>query len=785
MENVKNSFNQFLETSLNTQQKQAVKTPFGVLLVCAGAGSGKTRVITARMANLMLNYDAPSDSLVALTFTNKAAKEMKERIGKFIGNQRSLPYLGTFHSYCLRLLKENNDKINIPNFSILDSDDQQKLINKIINKNNLQKKITAKNALYAISRIKNETTNLQDLQNLNIDPILKEVFQVYEKEKQLSRCLDFDDLILETLKLFHRNSEFRSDFQKRVKHILVDEYQDTNKVQHELLKCMALDESKKFAIESLCVVGDEDQSIYSWRGATVTNIINFKKDFTQTEYVTIEQNYRSVEPILEIANQLIANNSNRNSKKLWSGKQAQDRVKLLSCNSGYQEAEAIALFAKTLSTKGSLDSFAILYRSHFQSRPIEEALLRYSVPYIIIGGIQFYERQEIKDLLAYLKLAVNPYDQVSFMRTINTPARGLGDKFQENFFNIWQFDPFSNFKDITSKLLESGELAGKQSLAVKNYLNIFQNITVDMLPSAALDLVIKNTGYFNYLKEAFDEKEAESKTENVKELLNAMIFAEANGTTRLKDFLDEIALLQDTIKSSKKEKDCVKLMTLHAAKGLEFDVVVISGLEDGTLPSGHSIYQTERLEEERRLFYVGITRAQERLLITHARQRYTYGTMTEQLRSRFLDEISKKNIEQEECNYWQASNFVSYFNIWLDPSKAVVKNYTGNISQEKKINNSSAIKTSFNSFNPEFKTPNKSSLTSTTRPSGINSVNNFSSGTSEKTKLDWRKNQIVKHETFGVGIIEKVEEKDAHKTYLTIKFSRETKKLDSKFVEKS
>lgn len=779
MENAKINFNKFLENSLNPEQKKAATIPFGVLLVRAGAGSGKTRVITARMANLMLNYNVFADSIIAMTFTNKAAKEMKERIGKYIGNSRELPYVGTFHSYCLRLLKQNNDKITVPNFSILDSDDQEKLISRIINKNNLQKRISPKNALYSISRIKNDATNLKDLQNLNnLDPVLREVFSTYEKEKQLSRCLDFDDLLLETLKLFNKNSEFREDFQKQIRHILVDEYQDTNKVQHELLKYMALDQNKKFAVDSLCVVGDEDQSIYSWRGATVTNILNFKKDFPQTEFITIEQNYRSVEPILNMANELIDNNSNRSNKKLWSGKLAQDRIRLLSCNSGYQEAEAIALCAKTLSTKKSLNSCAVLYRSHFQSRPIEEALLRYNIPYIIIGGIQFYERQEIKDLLAYLKLSVNPFDQVSLMRVINTPARSFGDKFQENFFNTWAVNPFSDFKEISLKIIESGQVTGKQNLALKNFINIFAEINLNTGPSKALDIIIQKTNYFNYLKESFDEQEAESKTGNVKELINAIIFAESNGKTNLKDFLDEVALLQETIKDSKKEKDCIKLMTLHAAKGLEFDTVIISGLEDSLLPSGHSAYQTEKLEEERRLFYVGITRAQERLLITHARQRFTYGTMQEQLRSRFLDEVGKKNIQQEECNYWQANNFVTYFNIWLNSEKLSSQDYkqdkeftaskqTAKIQEVKKITMPEET-----GFKASFVEKNKT-LTAKKVPN-TNIINN-----------SWRKNQVVRHETFGIGIIEKIEEKDEHKTYLTVKFSKETKKIDSKFVVKS
>lgn len=741
------NFEQFYKSNLNDAQKKAVKEKNGVLLVRAGAGSGKTRVITARMVNLIVNHNVDATGIVALTFTNKAAKEMKERIGKFLDSP-ILPYVGTFHSYCLKILKTNSNLISIPQFAILDSDDQEKLIREIINKKALQKKISTKQALGYISRLKNEYLTYKDIQHAsNLEPLIKDLYLTYETEKTNSKCYDFDDLLLQTLKLFQENSDFREKFQTEIRHILVDEYQDTNKVQHELLKNMSLSKQKKFCLDSLCVVGDEDQSIYSWRGANVTNIVNFKDDFPEVKSIAIEQNYRSVQPILSVANHVIEYNNNRNNKQLWSTKIANDRIRLIACNSVYQEAEAISLLLKLQKNQNNLNNFAILYRSHYQSRSLEEALLRYSIPYIIIGGIQFYERQEIKDLLAFLKLIANPYDRISLMRVINCPTRGIGEKFQELIFEKWQINPFLNFIELCKLIINSKELTKKQNECLINFLEIFEDLEKVENPSKVLEKLISKIEYLTYLKDAFDETESQSKIENVKEFLASIAYAENNGTETLAQLLEEIALLQENIKKSVKEQDCVKLMTLHAAKGLEFETIILCGLEEGILPSSHSIYNPEKLEEERRLLYVGITRAQERLLISYARQRHTYGTTTEQLPSRFIDELPEKFIKKEECYYWSAPFFISYFSQWLDEkSPQPISELNSQVSQSK--------------------------IKKTVRTNSSN-----------QKEQKWKLKQKVLHDKFGCGIIEKVELKDNGNVIATIKFEAGTKKIDTGFLK--
>lgn len=453
MQTNREQLNQFITQQLNHEQQKAVIQKNGVLLVIAGAGSGKTRIITARIAHLILNEHVPASSILALTFTNKAAKEMKERIELFLGDHAHPPYIGTFHSYCLRLLKKNNSLLDNQFISILDEDDQQKLLQSIITRNNIGKQITAKQLSYQISHIKNQTLTPNQYETFN-NKLFTSIYKAYEHEKQISKCLDFDDLLLETLKLFKKNPDFKKEFQETIRHILVDEYQDTNIVQHALLKQMSIDDSHTFISDSLCVVGDEDQSIYSWRGATVANIINFKQDFPQSNLIKIEQNYRSVQPILEVANKVIEHNKNRNPKQLWSEKQGSNRIRNLICLSDYHEAEVIAHLIKSSRQKRKEQSIALLYRTHFQSRTLEEGLIKHSIPYKIVGGVQFYERKEIKDLLAYLKLLINPFDRTSFFRIINTPSRGLGTKFEEQVHELWDNEPFLTFNNIINKLIE-------------------------------------------------------------------------------------------------------------------------------------------------------------------------------------------------------------------------------------------------------------------------------------------------------------------------------------------
>lgn len=741
-----------VKLNLNPQQKQAVTIQNGVLLVCAGAGSGKTRVITSRIAHLISAHQVSAYSIVALTFTNKAAAEMKERVHNFLSDSYELPYIGTFHSYCLRLLKSNTHLLPSGQFSLIDDDDQQKIIKQLLTRRNLQKKIAVKQVLSFISRLKNDALTQSDREALlELDPVSKELYFAYEAEKIQSRCFDFDDLLIKTLELFHTNQEFKARFQRSIRHILVDEYQDTNKVQHALLKAMTQDNNNIFTLDSLCVVGDEDQSIYSWRGATVLNIINFNKDFPQAQLITIEQNYRSVQPILQVANHIIEHNTCRNPKNLWSDREAQDRVRVISCNSGYQEGEAAAVLLKLAEKHAQLNSCAILYRSHFQSRALEEALIRQSIPYKIIGGIQFYDRLEIKDMLAYMRLLVNPYDRVAFTRVINCPARGLGNKFEELFLTTWQKHPFLDFKSIAELLFDTHEITGAKKQAVKQFLDIFADLNLRDKPNTVLNTIIQKTNYFAYLQEAFERQEADIKRDNVKELINGVIyFEEQNPESTVDTFLQEVALLQEHLQASKEELNCVRLMTLHAAKGLEFDTVILTGLEETILPSTHSLYEAETIEEERRLLYVGITRARERLLMSNTRFRYTWGQMTEQRPSRFLEELPDKLVSFHECGQWQQKDFSTFFYDWM-------------FNKQKPIKQA------------ETKTP--VNLAKKLLAEDFDRFDHF------EKKAQWREYQKVSHATFGFGIIEKVEEKAENKTYLTIRFGAMRKKLDSQFVK--
>src|SRR5579871_1147031 len=630
-------FNEFLTSNLNQEQLKAVKQPQGSLLVIAGAGSGKTRVITARIAHLILNEQVDPTSIIALTFTNKAATEMAERIEHFLGPDIPKPFIGTFHGYCLRLLKGNLKLLNIPSFSILDADDQHKIINGIITRNGLNKKTTAQQLLYYISQLKNQLI-APDQAASTVAHItwIKQVYTAYEAEKKASNCFDFDDLMIETLTLFKKHITFKQALHDQIRHILVDEYQDTNIVQHELLKQMATKQGSCI-VDSLCAVGDEDQSIYSWRGATVANMLNFKKDFAPTTLIKLEQNYRSAQPILEAANKVITHNKYRNPKTLWSGREAHDRIRSIICLSDYQESDAIAHFIHLASARQKRSSIAILYRTHSQSRSLEEGLLKSSIPYKIIGGIQFYERKEIKDLLAYLRLIANPFDRPAFFRVINCPSRSLGEKFETLFQERWQREPYATFNDVAHMLITDGSITGIKKTALTQFLHLFSGLTHTSAVSTALQTIITATDYQQYLNKTYDTQEAEERWDNVQELMNAVHHQTTANTVEL--FLHDVALMQEKKKADDAESDPVLLMTLHAAKGLEFNTIIIAGLEEGLLPSSRSLSDTNALEEERRLLYVGITRAQERLLITRTRYRYLYGKMTDQLPSRFLAEL--------------------------------------------------------------------------------------------------------------------------------------------------
>jgi DNA helicase II / ATP-dependent DNA helicase PcrA len=752
-----NDFSHFIRTQLNENQQSAVFHQSGPLLVVAGAGSGKTRVITSRIIHLLSQGVLPT-AIVALTFTNKAAQEMRERITRhfdtiddeqgFQPSQRFLPFIGTFHSYCLQLLKTNPHLLKHPDFTLMDGDDQLKLVQTIINRMAMGKKLSARQIAYQISKAKNGS-------DISPDPIVRTIWQRYEAEKEASHILDFDDLLLEALKLFQKNKEFKARFHERVRHLLVDEYQDTNVTQHALLKEMALDK-KEFAIDSLCAVGDEDQSIYSWRGATVANMLNFKKDFANTATFTIDQNYRSAQVILDVANHVITHNKHRNPKTLWSDKKGSDRIRALSCLSGYQEADLIAQFLKaSVAAKTKLSEIAILYRAHYQSRSIEEALIKQSIAYRIVGGIQFYERAEIKDLLAYLRLVVNPFDRISFFRVVNTPARGLGEKFEELVHETWDREPLLSFQPLCELLMK--ELPKAKQAGLQSFLTIFQNFTHQETPLSALEKIIAATSYHSYLDTTQESSDAQAKKENIRELLQAVSHFQAQGITTISGFLQEVALMQEHLNDQDEKTDRVQLMTLHAAKGLEFPTVIITGLEEGVLPSSRTLQEPQELEEERRLFYVGITRAEERLLLTSSRFRQFYGKMEMQAPSRFLSEVPQQLLHEEDCSTWRISDAHHYFTRWLQGS-GITTPYSGASRIESlKVHATKSVK------------PSAAKVS-------------HASEESETSYSVWKKNRPVKHPTFGVGIIQKVEIRSDGGTNITVQFRAGEKKIDGKFL---
>lgn len=771
-------FEAFCKEQLNPEQQMIVQEPSGVLIVHAGAGSGKTRVITARVTNLMMHHGVSARGLIALTFTNKAAREMKERVMHFLGAHALLPFVGTFHSYCVSLLRKHSDVLEYPDFTIMDDDDQEKLIKSIINRHNVHKKITSRTVSSHLSRLKNDAADGV----LNFDQIqdffIRDLMMMYEQEKKASKCFDFDDLLLEALRLFKQHPEIKQQHQNFVRHILVDEFQDTNHVQHALLREMTLDTDRRFCIESFCVVGDEDQSIYSWRGAVPGTMISFYQDYPMAKAAKLEQNYRSVQPILDVANELIQYNSARKSKHLWSEKTASDRIRLINCVSGYQEAELVAETARALLKRGSsLKGCAVLYRSHYQSRLLEEALIRHSLPYVILGGVQFYDRQEVKDLLGYLKLLVNPFDRVSWARAINTPSRGLGDKFQELFFETWDKQPFMNFKELSLFMQEQGLVVGTKKAGLNAFLAIFDQLSVKNLPSVILENLINATHFNNHLSESYEIDEVRERQGNVKELMNAFKAREEEGTITLSAILEEIALVQDARKKPEEERDCIKLMTLHSAKGLEFDTVILVGLEEGTLPSSHSMANDETVEEERRLLYVGITRARDYLVMIYANYRYMYGQMTDAVPSRFIKEfVQSRHVQAVSVAQWNMTECRIYLQDWLGRKKLAFKNL---ITDKEDIVQVIPVVAQSEPVKIAVKRDMRKEVSAQKVEKVKTPISNVIPA---KKSTGWHVNQEVFHDKFGKGIIEAIDEKNIGTIHLTIRFDVGSKKIRSDFI---
>lgn len=645
---------------LNERQIEAATHINGPLMIVAGAGSGKTKVLTTRIAHLMAN-GVDAFNILALTFTNKAAKEMKERVERILGNNdaRNL-YIGTFHSVFARILRGEAHKLGYPNqFTIYDTDDAKSVVKTVINELNLDDKHYKPNVVYnRISAAKNalvtapEYANDYYIQQEDIRanrPAIAQIYDAYVKRCFKNGAMDFDDLLLKFYELLKTFPESLSKFQHKFKYILIDEYQDTNPAQYEIIKLLGA------MHENVCVVGDDAQSIYSFRGATIQNILQFQKDYDDVKVVKLEQNYRSTKNILHVANEVIANNKSQIEKVLFTENGEGEKIRLVRTMTDNDEGKFVAdaIQEQKLRNHFYNKNFAILYRTNAQSRAFEEALRRMGIPYTIYGGISFYQRKEIKDLLAYLRIIVNPKDEESLKRIINYPVRGIGktsmDKMvlfaNENSISMWE---------VLEKASQFG-FKGNTLEAIENFVTMIKSFTSMLQTKNAYEVSVHVGKQTNLVKELFNDKSTEGvqRYENIQELLNSIkewIETPDNEEGEVVDkslggYLQQITLLTDADEKDP-DADTVKLMTIHAAKGLEFECVFAAGLEEMLFPNAMSINTREELEEERRLFYVVITRAKKKLWITYANSRYRFGSLVQNEPSRFIDEIPETHLDK-------------------------------------------------------------------------------------------------------------------------------------------
>lgn len=639
-----------LLNGLNPEQQRAVKTTEGPLLLMAGAGSGKTRVLTHRIAYLMVEKRVNPYNILAITFTNKAAREMKDRIYNMMGGTADEIWISTFHSMCVRILRKDIDRLGYSrNFTILDSTDQLSVVKNILKERNIDtKKFDPRAILGSISSAKNELKTPEDYAKLAgdyYDKIVSDVYELYQKRLRKNQALDFDDLIMITIQLFQRVPEVLEYYQRKFQYIHVDEYQDTNRAQYMLVKLLA----SRF--QNLCVVGDSDQSIYRWRGADIANILSFEKDYPRAKVILLEQNYRSTKRILFAANEVIKHNINRKPKNLWTENDEGNKIFYYRADSEQTEAHFVAGKIKELvdSGKRKYSDFAVLYRTNAQSRVMEEVLLKSNIEYSIVGGIKFYDRKEIKDTLAYLRLIANPDDDISLQRVINVPKRGIGSS------SIDKIADFANLHDISMfEALKSIDLIGlspKITRAASEFRDLVDGYTKMQEYLSVTELVeeiLEKTGYREMLK-AEKSIEAQSRLENLDEFLSVTkSFEETNDDKSLIAFLTDLALVADIDKLDEdgQKTDTVVLMTLHSAKGLEFPVVFLIGVEEGVFPHSRSLMEEAEMEEERRLAYVGITRAEEELYITNAGMRTLFGRTNVNPPSRFIREIPVDLLEE-------------------------------------------------------------------------------------------------------------------------------------------
>ncbi len=637
-----------LLVGLNLEQQRAVETTEGPLLILAGAGSGKTKTLTHRIAYLIATKKATPFNILSVTFTNKAAREMRERVAKLLGenpdNRSFMPFMGTFHSICVRLLRQDGEHIGVPkNFVIFDESDRVSAIKQASKQLMLDEKaFPARTIAGLISSAKNELMTPEEYADIGSGPVHRaatQVFPLYQKLLKDAGALDFDDLIGRTVYLLQAHQEVRQKWCRQLTYIMIDEYQDTNAAQYKLVKLLVNDP------KNIAVVGDDWQSIYSWRGADFRNILNFEKDYPKTCIIKLEQNYRSTKLILDAAHAVISKNHQRSDKKLWTDLGDGRPVQVLQVSNERSEGETIIRRIKnaTEARFREYKDFAVLYRTNAQSRSIEEAFVRYGIPYRVVGGVRFYDRKEIKDIMAYLRLLYQPEDHISFERVVNVPTRGIGTKSLEKFY-AWQRANNLTLQAALESVLNHPELTGKarQGLAeLGDMMRTLRAIVDETNLTGLLDSLVRRLDYMTYLDDG--TLKGESRQENVKELLSV---AQEYQDLGLDGFLEEVALVTD-IETGAASGNAVTLMTMHAAKGLEFPVVFISGMEESVFPHSRAFYEPKEMEEERRLCYVGMTRAKEELYLLHASSRLLYGGMQHNPPSRFLSEIDAEFVHGE------------------------------------------------------------------------------------------------------------------------------------------
>ena len=734
----------FLE-GLNKEQLEAVGHCEGPLLILAGAGSGKTRVLTHRMAQMITEKGIKPWNILAITFTNKAAKEMKERVVNLIGAAGEDMWISTFHSACVRILRRDIDRLGFDkNFVIFDSSDQQILVKDCLKELNLNdKNFPPKSVLHEISKAKDDMIDPEAYENMYASDFrlnkISKIYSLYQKKLKLNNALDFDDIIVKAINLLTDFPEVLDYYQSKFHYIMVDEYQDTNNAQFTLIGLLAARHG------NICVVGDDDQGIYSWRGANIRNILDFEKEFPGTKVIKLEQNYRSTESILDAANQVIRNNAGRKNKKLWTENGKGENLKYVCSGNEHEEANYVVyeINKQIKEGKRKYSDYAVLYRMNAQSRVLEEGFMKYGIPYKLVGALKFYDRKETKDLLAYLRLIHNPSDSISLKRIINVPKRGIGKTTIESLEQQAAAREISMFSLIQSA--DSLQGVGRAVGSLQEFSSIIcglKAVQEKLKLSEFISEVLNRTGYLKELENE-DTIEARGRIENLKEFISvALKFEKENEDADLGIFLENVSLVAD-IDTMNESNDAVILMTFHSAKGLEFPVVFMVGMEEGVFPGYRSMNEDSEMEEERRLCYVGITRAREQLFMTGAFSRTLFGSTTYNRMSRFLKEIPQNLIDGLETSSNKKDTLMSWDSTGVD-------------SQRGSLYSKNAVNTLKNTGGLATFVNNK-----TIR---------------ETIELSELKTGVkVEHKKFGIGVITKVEE-EGNDLKLDIAFNDSGKK---------